>query len=61
MTLRFGCIADDRSGASDLAKTLTRQRLRTVQTIDVRLDVECRKIAQDVAVPYAVRAFGDGM
>ena len=31
----LGCIADDYTGASDLANTLTRQGLRTVQTIGV--------------------------
>ncbi|MCB8876902.1 3-oxo-tetronate kinase [Acidisoma silvae] len=33
MTLALGCIADDYTGASDLANTLARQGLRTVQTI----------------------------
>jgi 3-dehydrotetronate 4-kinase len=33
--LYLGCIADDYTGASDLANTLTRCGLRTVQTIDV--------------------------
>jgi uncharacterized protein YgbK (DUF1537 family) len=35
MTLKLGCIADDYTGASDLANTLTRAGLRTVQTIGV--------------------------
>ena len=35
MTLALGCIADDYTGASDLANTLTRGGLRTVQTIGV--------------------------
>ncbi|WP_284946318.1 3-oxo-tetronate kinase [Acidisoma cladoniae] len=35
MTLALGCIADDYTGASDLANTLARQGLRTVQTIGV--------------------------
>ena len=34
-TISLGCIADDYTGASDLANTLTRQGLRTVQTIGV--------------------------
>jgi uncharacterized protein YgbK (DUF1537 family) len=34
-TLSLGCIADDYTGASDLANTLTRSGLRTVQTIGV--------------------------
>jgi len=36
--LVLGCIADDYTGASDLANTLTRQGLRTVQTIGVPAD-----------------------
>ena len=43
MTLKLGCIADDYTGASDLANTLTRSGLRTIQTIDVPAD--------DVAMP----------
>ena len=35
MTIVLGCIADDYTGASDLANTLTRGGLRTVQTIGV--------------------------
>jgi 3-dehydrotetronate 4-kinase len=35
VTLQLGCIADDYTGASDLANTLTRAGLRTVQTIGV--------------------------
>jgi len=35
MTLALGCIADDYTGASDLANTLTRNGLATVQTIGV--------------------------
>ena len=38
MTLTLGCIADDYTGASDLANTLTRAGLRTVQTIGVPSD-----------------------
>ena len=36
--ISLGCIADDYTGASDLANTLTRQGLRTVQTIGVPAD-----------------------
>jgi uncharacterized protein YgbK (DUF1537 family) len=36
--LHLGCIADDYTGASDLANTLTRCGLRTVQTIGVPSD-----------------------
>ena len=38
MKLALGCIADDYTGASDLANTLTRCGLRTVQTIGVPAD-----------------------
>jgi uncharacterized protein YgbK (DUF1537 family) len=38
VTLALGCIADDYTGASDLANTLTRSGLRTVQTIGVPTD-----------------------
>jgi uncharacterized protein YgbK (DUF1537 family) len=43
VTLALGCIADDYTGASDLANTLTRAGLRTVQTIGVP--------ASDLALP----------
>jgi uncharacterized protein YgbK (DUF1537 family) len=43
VTLKLGCIADDYTGASDLANTLTRCGLRTVQTIGVP--------ASDLALP----------
>jgi uncharacterized protein YgbK (DUF1537 family) len=35
MPLLLGTIADDHTGASDLANTLTRNGLRTVQTIGI--------------------------
>jgi uncharacterized protein YgbK (DUF1537 family) len=38
VTLALGCIADDYTGASDLANTLTRAGLRTVQTIGIPAD-----------------------
>jgi uncharacterized protein YgbK (DUF1537 family) len=38
VTLALGCIADDYTGASDLANTLTRCGLRTVQTIGIPRD-----------------------
>jgi uncharacterized protein YgbK (DUF1537 family) len=38
VSLKLGCIADDYTGASDLANTLTRAGLRTVQTIGVPPD-----------------------
>ncbi len=33
--MRLGCIADDLTGASDLALMLSREGLRTIQTIGV--------------------------
>src|SRR5215468_11018091 len=38
MSVRLGCIADDYTGASDLANTLTKCGLRTVQTIGIPAD-----------------------
>jgi uncharacterized protein YgbK (DUF1537 family) len=38
MSLALGCIADDYTGASDLANTLTKAGLRTVQTIGIPAD-----------------------
>ncbi|CAH2396981.1 3-oxo-tetronate kinase [Mesorhizobium escarrei] len=35
MTFALGCIADDYTGASDLANTLAKEGLRTVQTIGI--------------------------
>jgi uncharacterized protein YgbK (DUF1537 family) len=35
MSLLLGCIADDFTGATDLANTLTRRGMRTVQTIGI--------------------------
>src|SRR6476646_4155670 len=43
MTLALGSIADDYTGASDLANTLTRCGLRTIQTVGVP--------AADIALP----------
>src|SRR5512140_2930847 len=63
MTLALGCIADDYTGASDLANTLTRAGLRTVQTIGIPADdlalpevdavvvsLKSRSIEADIAV-----------
>lgn len=35
MTILLGSIADDYTGASDLANTLTKNGLRTVQTVGI--------------------------
>lgn len=66
MTLALGCIADDYTGASDLANTLTRCGLRTVQTIGIPADdlalpevdavvvsLKSRSIAADKAVAWS--------
>ena len=44
MTLALGCIADDYTGASDLANTLTKAGLRTVQTIGVPDDLDLPEV-----------------
>jgi uncharacterized protein YgbK (DUF1537 family) len=62
----LGCIADDYTGASDLANTLTRCGLRTVQTIDIPADdlalpevdavvvsLKSRSVAADKAVAWS--------
>jgi len=69
VTLALGCIADDYTGASDLANTLTRQGLRTVQTIGLPADdfqlpevdavvvaLKSRSIAADLAVEKSLAA-----
>ena len=38
MTVRLGCIADDFTGATDLANNLVRAGMRAVQTIGVPRD-----------------------
>src|SRR5690349_19828466 len=70
MPLVLGCIADDYTGASDLANTLTKNGLRTVQTIGVPDDtlalpeidavvvaLKIRSIAADEAVAAARAAY----
>ena len=42
MTIRLGCIADDFTGATDLANNLVRAGMRTVQTIGVPVDDAAR-------------------
>ena len=69
MPIVLGCIADDYTGASDLANTLTRNGLRTIQTIGVPdaglaltdidaivVALKIRSIAADGAVAAARRA-----
>lgn len=69
--LALGCIADDYSGASDLANTLTRAGLRTIQTIGIPdeslvlpevdavvVALKIRSIAPETAVAQALDALG---
>lgn len=70
MSLTLGVIADDYTGASDLANTLTKEGVRTVQTIGVPDDalalpdadavvvsLKSRSIPADEAVAMSVAAF----
>lgn len=60
MTLALGCIADDYTGASDLANTLTRQGLRTVQTIGVPSDALALPEVDAVVVSLKSRSIEAG-
>ena len=62
MTLALGCIADDYTGASDLANTLTRCGLRTVQTIGVPAgDLALPDVDAGVAGFVSVQVIPDGV
>ncbi len=56
MTLALGCFADDYNGASDLANTLTRCGLRTVQTIGVPDDALALPDVDAVVVSLKIRS-----
>lgn len=56
MTIALGCIADDYTGASDLANTLTKAGLRTVQTIGVPADGLALPEADAVVVSLRTRS-----
>jgi uncharacterized protein YgbK (DUF1537 family) len=56
VTLALGCIADDYTGASDLANTLTRCGLRTVQTIGVPHDALALPDVDAVVVSLKIRS-----
>ena len=60
MTLALGCIADDYTGASDLANTLTRCGLRTVQTIGVPDDALALPDVDAVVVSLKSRSIAAG-
>ena len=55
MTIRLGCIADDFTGATDLANTLVRAGMRTVQTIGVPRDDDAPIDADGVVVALKSR------
>ena len=61
MTLALGCIADDYTGASDLANTLTRAGLRTVQTIGVPADDLALPEVDAVVVSLKSRSIETGL
>ena len=61
MTLALGCIADDYTGASDLANTLTRCGLRTVQTIGVPPDDLALPEVDAVVVSLKSRSIEPGL
>ena len=61
MTLALGCIADDYTGASDLANTLTRCGLRTVQTIGVPADELALPDVDAVVVSLKSRSIEAGL
>jgi uncharacterized protein YgbK (DUF1537 family) len=61
VTLKLGCIADDYTGASDLANTLTRQGLRTVQTIGVPPDDLALPEVDAVVVSLKSRSIAAGL
>src|ERR1700744_4812906 len=61
MTLALGCVADDYTGASDLANTLTRGGLRTVQTIGVPSDDLALPEVDAVVVSLKSRSIAAGL
>jgi 3-dehydrotetronate 4-kinase len=60
--LKIGCIADDFTGATDLANNLVRSGMRVVQTIGVPVNadwansVEAAAVAQADAVVVALKS-----
>ena len=55
MSLLLGCIADDFTGATDLANTLVRQGMRTVQMIGVPDDDRALEATDAVVVALKSR------
>ncbi len=56
MSVLLGCVADDYTGASDLANTLTKCGLRTVQTIGIPADGFSVPDADAVVVSLKIRS-----
>ncbi len=56
MTLRLGCIADDFTGATDLANNLVRAGMRVVQTIGAPATLDAADFAQVDAVVVALKS-----
>ncbi|MGI4977749.1 MAG: 3-oxo-tetronate kinase [Janthinobacterium lividum] len=61
MTLRLGVVADDYTGASDLANTLARNGLRTVQTVGVPDAGLALPEVDAVVVALKTRSVGPGV
>ena len=56
MSLRLACIADDYTGASDLANTLSRNGLRTVQTIGIPAEGLALPEIDAIVVAFKIRS-----
>lgn len=61
MTIRLGCIADDFTGATDLANNLVRAGMRAVQTIGVPADEAASVDADAVVVALKSRTAPPGL
>jgi 3-dehydrotetronate 4-kinase len=60
MSLILGCIADDYTGASDLANTLTKCGLRTVQTVGLPSDLLVLPEIDAVVIALKIRSIDPG-
>ncbi len=60
MTLLLGCIADDFTGATDLANTLVKSDLRTVQLIGLPADAKPIPDAEAVVIALKYRSLPPG-
>ncbi len=59
-SLVLGCVADDYTGASDLANTLTKSGLRTVQTVGVPSSDLCLPDVDAIVVALKIRSIAAG-